>query len=85
MKNKSNNQKKSKNRRTFIRSAGLASAGIIFTSPEITIGGARTTGFVETLALEGGPKAVTASHDDSETWPRYDAEEERAVIEGTKV
>jgi dTDP-4-amino-4,6-dideoxygalactose transaminase len=81
MKNKSNNQKKSRSRRTFIQTTGLASAGLIFTSPEITIGGARTTGFVETLALEGGPKAVTATHDDSETWPRYGAEEEKAVIE----
>jgi len=31
--------------------------------------------------LKGGPKAVTASHDDATTWPRYGAEEEKAVLE----
>jgi len=35
----------------------------------------------EKLAVKGGPKAVTASHDDATTWPRYGAEEEQAVLE----
>jgi dTDP-4-amino-4,6-dideoxygalactose transaminase len=35
----------------------------------------------EVLALNGGPKAVTASHNDATTWPRYGAEEEQAVLE----
>ena len=35
----------------------------------------------ETLALNGGTKAVTASHNDATTWPRYGAEEEKAVLD----
>jgi dTDP-4-amino-4,6-dideoxygalactose transaminase len=35
----------------------------------------------ERLALEGGPKAVTASHSDAASWPRYGSEEEQAVLE----
>jgi dTDP-4-amino-4,6-dideoxygalactose transaminase len=35
----------------------------------------------ETLAVNGGPKAVTASQEDATMWPRYGAEEEQAVLE----
>jgi dTDP-4-amino-4,6-dideoxygalactose transaminase len=34
----------------------------------------------ETLALEGGPKAVTASHAAATTWPRYGKAEEEAIL-----
>jgi hypothetical protein len=81
MRSNSKKANPSKNRRSFIRSNGLVSASFIFTPPAIMVNGARTTGFQETLALNGGPKAVTASHEDSETWPRYGAEEEKAVLQ----
>lgn len=71
------------NRRSFIKSTGLASAGIAFASPVITNAGNGTAG-IESLALNGGPKAVTASHEDSGTWPRYGAEEEKAVLDVLK-
>jgi len=81
MKNKTNKLGTLKSRRTFIKSTGLVTSGLIFAPPAISVSGARTIGFVETLALNGGPKAVTASHDDCETWPRYGIEEEKAVLE----
>jgi perosamine synthetase len=81
MKNKTNKLEKTKTRRTFIKSAGLVTAGLIFTPPTISLAGVRAQTDKETLALNGGPKAVTASHDDSTTWPRYGAEEEKAVLE----
>lgn len=31
--------------------------------------------------MNGGDKAITASHDDATTWPRYGTEEEKAVLE----
>ena len=80
MKNKTNKLEKLKTRRTFIKSTGLVTAGLIFTPPTISMAGARARADQETLALNGGPKAVTASHDDSTTWPRYGAEEEKAVL-----
>ena len=81
MKTRSGNLEK---RRSVTKSSGLVTAGLIFTPPEISVNGARSAGFQETLALNGGQKAVTASHSDAETWPRYGAEEERAVLEVLK-
>jgi dTDP-4-amino-4,6-dideoxygalactose transaminase len=60
-------------RRTFLQSTGAVAAGVCLT---------RTASAQSTaLALKGGPKAVTASHTDATTWPRYGAEEEQAVLE----
>lgn len=75
---KTGKSKNSESRRNFLKSTGVASAGILMT-PAFSIGGS-ATGMQETLALNGGPKAVTASQDDSTTWPRYGADEERAVL-----
>ncbi len=60
-------------RRTFLKSTGAMAAGLCLTSTVSAQG--------ETLAVKGGPKAVTASHDDATTWPRYGTEEEQAVLE----
>jgi perosamine synthetase len=84
MKNKRSNLKVSNSRRDFIKSTGMAGAGLILGPPAITGSDGRLFDFQETLALNGGPKAVTASHEDSETWPRYGAEEEKAVLEVLK-
>lgn len=66
-------------RRTFIKTTGLASAGLLLPPTVSTAGAPRKD--AETLALKGGAKAVTASHDDGTTWPRYGAEEEKAVLD----
>jgi hypothetical protein len=79
MKNKIKKFKPLSDRRTFIKSTGAATAGLLFT-PSFSIAGS-PVGAQETLALYGGPKAVTASHEDGTTWPRYGADEEKAVIE----
>ena len=81
MKNKTNKLGKHETRRTFIKSTGLVTAGLILTPTTFSMAGARGWADQETLALNGGPKAVTASHEDSTTWPRYGAEEEKAVLE----
>lgn len=60
-------------RRTFLQSTGAMAAGLCLTRAAGAQGSA--------LALHGGPKAVTASHNDATTWPRYGAEEEQAVLE----
>jgi perosamine synthetase len=80
MKNKSGKPEKTASRRKFLKSTGAATAGLIMAPPVFSIGGS-TTGMQEKLAVNGGPKAVTASHDDSTTWPRYGAEEEKAVLD----
>ena len=58
---------------------GLAGAGFLLPTTISTAGAPRKD--AETLALKGGAKAVTASHDDGTTWPRYGAEEEKAVLD----
>jgi hypothetical protein len=73
MKNKTNKLETLKTRRTFIKSTGMISTGLILAPPSISVAGARTLEFQEALAMTGGPKAVTASHDDGTTWPRYGA------------
>lgn len=81
MKNKTSKLEKLESRRTFVKSSGLVTAGLILTPPAFSIGGAGTGNFQETLALNGGPKTVTATHEDSTTWPRYGADEEKAVLD----
>ena len=60
-------------RRTFLKSTGAMAAGLCLTRAASAQG--------EALAVNGGLKAVTASHEDATTWPRYGAEEEQAVLE----
>ena len=62
-------------RRDFLVSSGAMAAGA-------TVAGSRSAyGAVETLALNGGPKAVTASTSDAAHWPRYGETEEKAILE----
>lgn len=62
-------------RRNFLKSTGALAVGVYLGRNGAA--GAQS----ETLAIRGGPKAVTALHDDATTWPRYGAEEEEAVLE----
>lgn len=62
-------------RREFLKSAGALTTAV-------GVGMARKSwGSNETLALFGGPKAVTFPHDDAIRWPRYGKAEEEAVLE----
>ncbi len=72
--------KTAKTRRTFIKSAGVAAGGLLMAPSTISMAGTHRKD-KETLALNGGAKAITASQDDATTWPRYGAEEEKAVLE----
>lgn len=80
MKKTTNKQGVLSSRRGFIKSSGAATAGLLLTPPLISVAGASQKS-QDKLALNGGPKAVTATHDDSTTWPRYGAEEEKAVLD----
>lgn len=67
-------------RRQFLKAAGALAAGA-YLSGQST---ARAQASSQTLALNGGPKAVTAPQTDSVRWPRYGQEEEQAMIELTR-
>ncbi len=60
-------------RRGFLQSGGAMAAAFCLSAP--------APRKLETLALNGGPKAVTAPSDDAWRWPRYGVEEEKAVLE----
>lgn len=60
-------------RRRFLKTTGAAAVGAVLAHPS----GVRAA---ETLALKGGPKAVTAPHADAARWPLYGNEEEDAVV-----
>lgn len=62
-------------RRDFLISSGALAVGA-------TLAGAGSAhGAVETLARDGGPKAVTLSSSDAAHWPRYGANDEQAVLD----
>jgi len=74
MQGKTNGPSARNHRRTFLKSTGAIAAGVC-------LSGSRSAAApVETLAFSGGPKAVSASHSDATTWPRYGQEEEEAVL-----
>jgi len=81
MKSKKNKSKTvNETRRTFIKSTGVAAGGLLLSPSTMSVAGTRRKD-KEALALNGGAKAVTASHNDASTWPRYDVEEEKGVVE----
>lgn len=64
-------------RRAFLQSTGTLAAGLCLTGASVA---KDTPGSKETLALNGGPKAVTAPHGDATRWPIFGEEEEQAVL-----
>ena len=75
MENKKNQVRPQKTRRSFLKSSGALAAGMYLTQP------CTARADADTLALKGGPKAVTAPFGDASKWPRYGKEEEEAVVE----
>ena len=67
-------------RRTFIKSAGAAASGLML-APATSSWAASSQSGRETLALNGGPKAVTVPAGDATRWPIFGEEEEQAVLE----
>jgi len=71
-------RKSQRTRRAFLKSSGAVAAGLALAGPS-------SAGAVkETLALSGGPKAVTCpgpQHDEAYRWPLYGEEEEKDVLQ----
>ena len=76
-----NKSKPLSGRREFLKSAGALAAGFYLAGAEPLAGAesSATAAKSETLALKGGPKAVTKPI--ASGWPLYGKEEEKAVIE----
>ncbi len=72
MQEKSDTAKERTSRREFLASNGVLAAGMYLAGPT-------TAGAVETLAIRGGKKAITAPAGDSTAWPRFGEEETDAV------
>ena len=75
MRAKTNAQPIVKSRRKFLKSSSALAAAAYLGRP------ASAQAQKETLALKGGPKAVTVSSEDAFTWPRFGVEEEQAMLE----
>lgn len=69
-------------RREFLKSAGTAAAGLCLAGVASPARSAETAATVksETLALKGGPKAVTVSDAGATHWPPYGPDEDKAVL-----
>ena len=79
MRREKTNQKSGTTRRTFLKSTGALAAGLSAAGVSAARGAK-----VESLALSGGSKAVTypdTKHRETYRWPRYGAEEEKAILE----
>lgn len=72
MQGKTDKAKTRSSRRAFLASSGALAAGTYLAHPSIA-------GAAETLAINGGKKAVTASAAGATSWPLYGDEERKAV------
>lgn len=75
-----NDAGKNTSRRTFAKATGAAASGLLLKTASISRA-ASGTGPNETLALRGGPKAVTLPVGDAARWPIFGEEEEQAVLD----
>ena len=73
MQDKADTTKRRTSRRAFLASNGGIAAGMC-------LAGTTAARAAETLAVNGGQKAVTAPAGDSASWPRF-GEEERAAVD----
>lgn len=68
-------------RRTFLKTAGAAAAGLYFAQAgSAALAQSSPPVKSEALALNGGPKAITASSAGKTRWPLYGDEEEKAIL-----
>ncbi|MBN1911720.1 MAG: aminotransferase class I/II-fold pyridoxal phosphate-dependent enzyme [Pirellulales bacterium] len=65
-------------RRTFLKATGVAAAGMTLTGMSARAGSA-TSGKVEALALDGGPRAIKIRSSEAWKWPLYGQAEEDAM------
>ncbi len=80
MEPQSHDSKTRTGRRDFIKSAGAAAAGMYLTAqPFVATQAAQPASNKETLALNGGPKAVTVPMGDATRWPIYNGNEAKEV------
>jgi perosamine synthetase len=78
MRRTSGSSKSEETRRTFLKSTGAMAAGLTLATSTPAKGQKK-----ESLALNGGPKAVTypeSKHHDAYRWPLYGEEEEQEVL-----
>jgi len=75
----SDNEGKQSTRRDFLRTTGAIGAGLYLTGASKA--GHSNPAKLESLALNGGPKTVTLTVEDSTKWPLYGEEEIDAVTE----
>ncbi|MEN6405471.1 MAG: aminotransferase class I/II-fold pyridoxal phosphate-dependent enzyme [Thermoguttaceae bacterium] len=70
-------------RREFLKSAGAAAAGLYLTGHGAAALGQSSpkAANLETLAIHGGPKAVTTPKGNAAKWPLYGSEEEKVILE----
>lgn len=81
MKHKTDLPRRREARRTFLKSAGAAASGLLLAPGAVPAATSPGSGAQETLALRGGPKAVTLPHGEASRWPVFGSEEEQAVLE----
>lgn len=76
------NQPNPNGRREFLKAAGGATAGLyltraeVFAAEQVPVNSAPK----ETLAMHGGPRAVTAPLKPATRWPRFGDEEEKEIV-----
>lgn len=73
-------EKPQETRRMFLKSTGALAASLCLTSESYAPAAETSRGARETLALSGGPKAVTCPHGDAARWPLYGEEEEKEIV-----
>ena len=81
MSRETNRPNRPQSRRRFLESTGALAAGLYLAGGSKATGAEAARPSRETLALDGGPKAVTVPHGGAARWPLYGPEEERAMLE----
>ena len=82
MQRQTNDRKSLSGRREFLKSAGGAAAGLVPGRRGVRPAhrGRQPRPSKETLALDGGPKAVTTPLKPFTRWPRFGEEEEKEIV-----
>ena len=82
MQRQTNDSKSLSGRREFLKSAGGAAAGVYLAGADPLASAQEPVNPVkrETLAINGGPKAVTTPLDTFRRWPIFGEEEEKEIV-----